>query len=267
VELNSLVRAILKSPGIEGTVEVQSQLGFGTRMVLRLEAPLALGSPSSTWLRNPIPLESSILHSMALVGFENNNNGSMQQVTLLRQSLQYWCKDLQERPVTEAKLLIINGDAIEADKIRGAAHPGRKMIILASSPVDTSLLKVAQELSLNGGFCLLALKPVGPMALARLLSKAVETSISSPPNSTIGLKSPTASPKSPINTTKASSRPTAAKSIIEKARRPETAQVVTEPDASVEGKSTLRALVVEDNPVCIWNIQLSLIRLTKSLGK
>ncbi|PVF92733.1 hypothetical protein CPB86DRAFT_819388 [Serendipita vermifera] len=245
----AIVRAILKSPGIEGTVEVQSQVGFGTRMVLRLEAPVASGSPSSAWLRNPIPPESNMLPSVALVGFDNHSSGSTQQVALLRQALHYWNREIQERPVVEAKLLIFNGDTIEAEKIREGTYPGRKMIILASSPVDTSLLKVAQELSLGGGFCLLALKPVGPIALSRLLSKVVETSISSPPASNIGLKSPTLSPKSPVLSTRASSRPTTAKTIIEKARRPEATKAMSEPEAPTEGKSTLRALVVEDNPV------------------
>jgi len=171
-----LVRSIIKSPGIDGAIDVQSQVGVGTKMVISMQAPPVVHPPSSTWNRHPSAFDPSKRLTFAMVGFPEENRSTSQLVTLLRQHLQRWYGDITETDPSLAVILIVNGDVVHRNVLDGVNRTQQKILVLSSSPVDPDLLAVAQEISLNGGLCLVTLKPVGPHALARLLSKMVDSS-------------------------------------------------------------------------------------------
>jgi len=236
------VRSILKSPGIDGTIDVQSQVGFGTRMVISFQAHPATHSPGSTWTRNPIAFDPKGCLRFALIGFPDDNRSTLQLATLLRQHLQRWYGDIAETDPSDAAFIIVNGDLVHHSILNSVNRSQQKILVLSSSPVDPGLLTVAQQLSLNGGFCLVTLKPVGPHALARLLSKMVDPLLPRSPArpspgrmiSSDGKRAATLAPSqlSPlINVT------------------PEKAQLTPVEELPRPQDMKPRALVVEDNPV------------------
>lgn len=150
-------------------------------MVIRLQAPLANVSPGSTWTRNPVPSDHAKHLTFALVGFPMDNRSALQLATLLRQQLQRWYPGIIEKDSSKAAILIVNGDIAHHSILNDENRYNQKILVLSSSPVDADLLTAAQKLSLNGGFCLVTLKPVGPHALARLVSKMVDPSITRSP--------------------------------------------------------------------------------------
>lgn len=233
----AIVRSILKSPGIDGTVDVQSQVGFGTRMVISLQAPPAVYSPGSTWLRNPVSSSTSTKHlKFALVGFPADNRSTLQLATLLRQHLHRWYTDIAETDPLEATILIFNGDVAHHDLLNDPRRYQQKILVLSSSPVEPGLLGMAQKLSLNGGFCLVTLKPVGPHALARLVSKMIDPSLP---------RSPVTASRSRLASPSSLSPPKAAPGLP--STRIKTSPVRTLQTGAQDVKP--RALVVEDNAV------------------
>ncbi|CCA73502.1 hypothetical protein PIIN_07455 [Serendipita indica DSM 11827] len=237
----AIVRAILKTPGVDGTIEVQSKVGFGTRMILRFQAPIALQTSAMSLIRN---LNKQGHVKFALAGFPPEDMSALQLKNLLRQHLTQQYNSFDETSdIDEAAVLIIN-DHERLNAIKLLKEPKRrhqKILVLSTSPIDNALLQLAQGLSLGGGVCLVSLKPIGPHALANLLSKLSDQSRpSSPTDSNIlksprwnKTKSPALRPRSELMLTKAD----------EGTKRPEKEPTVEKEHARP------RVLVVEDNAV------------------
>lgn len=208
---------------------------------MRFAAPPAESSGSPLWLRNPSPFDPSYLPSVVLQGFPTDTRGSTLLASLLRQHLQRWYGPLEEIPKKDNTVLIVDGDTIDASELEEAGRQRQKILLLSSSPVNSQLLKIAQELSLNGGFCLVTLKPVGPHALARLMSKitdalAPQGDLASPTRLQLNVSMAVLTPK-----------PTPENQSFE----PVSKRKKSLPSAAAAPTRTtaLRTLVVEDNPV------------------
>jgi hypothetical protein len=87
---------------------------------------------------------------------------------------------MEELDSTTAETLILNADNIDPELLNEPLRYSQKLILMASNPIDKSLLKAAQEISLNGGFCLVALKPVGPLGFSKLMSRVVDSPLINP---------------------------------------------------------------------------------------
>jgi hypothetical protein len=145
-------------------------------MSLHFEAPLVVESTPTPWIRCPSSTESSTLPSVAFVGFPESSLGSWKLAELLRQHLIRWYGSVEELDSTEAKTLILNADYIVPEWLNEPLRYTQKLVLVASNPIDKSLLKAAQELSLNGGFYLVTLKPIGPLGFSKLVSRVVDSS-------------------------------------------------------------------------------------------
>jgi hypothetical protein len=223
------VRSILKSSGIDGSIDVQSKPNVGTRMTVRLKA--AVTKPRDTsWYRNPqVPLDS-VLPPTAWCGFRTWHRGSALIHNSLRRSLAQWYSDNSEVEISKAQLLVVDSDGIDIEDLPklGAGKP--KILLLCSVPINPSVFKVGQEYSESGGICLTVIKPVGPHFLARALTKLLGNAPDFPEKM---LLSPSIAPKRILGPTLRCPKPPPS----EHARQ------------AIEDYSQLRVLVVEDNPV------------------
>jgi len=222
-------------------------------MSLRFDAPLVLEATPVPWLRCPSPVVSNRLPLVAFVGFSESSLGSWKLAQLLRQHLGRWYGEIEESNPRDAKILIIDADYINPDILSEPLRRHQTLLLLASSPIDKSILKAAQELSLNGGFCLVNLKPIGPHGLCKLLSRMVDSPLA---KTTSINRSTSGSPKGKRRASTSTNSPrTTRKNSLNEVGTMSTA--LRKP--SSEGSGSLnptaerlvmpRALVVEDNPV------------------
>jgi hypothetical protein len=222
-------------------------------MVVSLRAPPAAHSPGLTWTRTPVPFDPTKCLTFALIGFPEESRSTSQLATLLRQHLKRWYGNIVETDPSRGAILIVNGDITPHSMFSSVQSCQRKILVLSSSPVDPGLFAIAQQLTLDGGFCLVTIKPVGPHALASLLSKmmdplmprssaAVSPVIRIPPSNDSRLINMPQHLSPLLGPTPARSQSLGHDAIflppeaVESAERPHDAKP--------------RALVVEDNPVC-----------------
>jgi hypothetical protein len=219
-------------------------------MSLRFEAPLVLEAAPVPWLRCPSPVESNKLPSVAFVGFSESSLGSWKLAQLLRQHLERWYGEIAESNAIDAKILIIDADYINPDILSEPLRRRQTLLLLASSPIDKTILKAAQELSLNGGFCLVNLKPIGPHGLCKLLSRMVDSPLAkTAPINRSASTSPKSNrhvPYSPLTTRKNSLNEVGT---ISTALRKSSSEGSGPLNPTAERLVMPRALVVEDNPV------------------
>ncbi|KAG8807370.1 His Kinase A domain containing protein, partial [Serendipita sp. 399] len=250
----AIVRAILKTPGIDGTIDVQSKVGYGTQMTMRLQAP-ASSRFSSSWSLVPSPHAQLSLTSISFVGFSNGVHGPQQLVDLIRQHLYRWYGSIKEDNQDSANILIVNGDEIPEGFLYEPRRCKQRILILSSSPIESTLLKRANELCSKGGFCLVHLKPIGPHALANLFSKLLDSTGSSSPEASIEMAhSPIRSSRStsPIAMLKRSpllsaTRMSRGASDASSSRSQSSSEVKAVTSSDQDRKP--RALVVEDNAI------------------
>ncbi|KAG8830211.1 His Kinase A domain containing protein [Serendipita sp. 399] len=230
----AIVRSILKSPGIEGTIDVHTKVDVGTRMILRLQPPIA--NDSRSWTRSPYSqLQPKLLPSFAMCGFYKEHRGSAMLASGIRRGLQHWYETVVEVDVSKAELLIVDGDSADVSKLDelGTNHP--MILLLCSSPVDSMVFKAIQDYSGDRNDCAIVVKPLGPHALSKALStllgylnttRPALSQYTLPNSSTVSqISGPTATQEHPNH------QPTAI--------RPQ----------SITSINHLRILVVEDNPV------------------
>lgn len=194
-------------------------------MSLRFDVPLAPESTPSSWPRPPSLIGTAGFPSVAFVGFPADRPHLAQ---ILRQHLTRWYGEFEESSPTDATILIVDADHISTELLEDPIRRQQKLLLLASSPIDKSILKVAQELSLNGGFCLVNLKPIGPHGLVKLLSRIVDSP-------TVKLKPLPLSPSSPTTSRSISTSPTTSRSVSVSMISP-----ITSRKNSVDGPRTRR---------------------------
>lgn len=223
-------------------------------MSLRFDAPLVLESTPVPWLRCPSSVESIRLPSVAFVGFSESSLGSWKLAQLLRQHLARWYGEIEESNLRDAKILIIDADYINLDILSEPLRRHQRLLLLASSPIDKSILKAAQELSLNGGFCLVNLKPIGPHGLCKLLSRMLDSPLAKTPVT----RSMSGSPRGNRRASTSTYPPLAMrKNSLNEVGTMSLALRKSSSDGSgslnlTDGRLVMpRALVVEDNPVSI----------------
>lgn len=228
-----LVRSILKSSGIDGTIDVKSKLGVGTRMTVRLVA-VVVDSQANEWYRIPQVPKDSTLPPTAWCGFQAEHRGSVLLRTSLRESLAQWNCKSPEVDSSKAKLLVVDSDGIDIADLHNLTTSKPKILLLCSVPVHPNVFKVAQEYSEHGGLCLTVMKPAGPHFLARALTKIMDDNAPTPPFETT-IKPPELS----LETVYKQIEISVVKDL----------PIVTRPAPRIETYSQLRILIVEDNTV------------------
>jgi hypothetical protein len=219
-------------------------------MSLHFEAPLVVDSTPTPWIRCPSSTESSTLSSVAFLGFPETALGSWKLAELLRQHLIRWYGSVEELDSTEAKTLILNADNIDPELLNEPLRYSQKLVLMASNPIDKSLLKAAQELSLNGGFCLVTLKPIGPLGFSRLVSRVVDSVLINPaPVTREGSQEPTYQKHSPVMMRRSSLGEAGALSATASNLSSDVSGSFGPFEGLASAQVALRALVVEDNAV------------------
>ncbi|KAG8849110.1 His Kinase A domain containing protein, partial [Serendipita sp. 405] len=221
----AIVRSILKSPGIDGTIDVHTKVNIGTRMTIRLQPPTA--NDLRSWTRSPSQ-SLTRLPSFAMCGFHAEHRGSGMLASGIRRGLRHWYGTIVEVDVKEAGLLIVDGDSIDISKLDALGANRPMILLLCSSPVDSVVFKATQDYSGNNRLCTVVVKPIGPHALSKALSALVggrNSTPSSPLQHSLPVLPPTSQPLPPT----AQERP----------MRPQ----------SNANMSRLRVLVIEDNLV------------------
>jgi hypothetical protein len=224
-------------------------------MSLHFEAPLVVDSTPTPWVRCPSSTESSSFSSVVFVGFPESALGSWKLAELLRQHLIRWYGAVEELDSTEAKTLILNADNIDSELLNEHLRYDQKLVLMASNPINKSLLKAAQELSLNGGFCLVTLKPIGPLGFSRLMSRVVDSPLINPtPVTREGSRHTTYQKRSPVMMRRSSLGETGALSVTASNLSSDVSGSFTPLGGSPSAQLAPRALVVEDNAVSFLNL-------------
>lgn len=226
------VLSILKSSGIDGTIDVQSKLGLGTRMTVRLAATVVESRDDGPHHVPNAPTNSA-LPPTAWCGFRAMHQGSVLLRNSLRQSLAWWGYEVPEVDISKARLLVIDSDGIDIASLPKLVTGKPKILLLCSLPTDSSIFEFAQDYTGRGGFCLIVMKPLGPHFLARALTKILDENTRTP--------SPMITIKSPKLTLPLS---------VEIGVDNNGKRYSTRPVGRTEPYSQLRALVAEDNAVC-----------------
>ncbi|CCA72511.1 related to nik-1 protein (Os-1p protein) [Serendipita indica DSM 11827] len=224
----ALVRTILRSPGVDGTIDVHSKVGIGTRMTIRLKLPV-ISSTVSSWNRVPKP---GTLPPLAICGFEAGSPGVIMAAKNLRNHLEEWYGTIPEVDISQAELVIVDRDHVDKTTFCMTNTGNPKCLVLCSAPVDPTVFQSVREYNETRNFCQILIKPFGPHALAVAMSAALDAPSRKPQGELKPSLFPTTATVVPASDT------------IQKAPTPHTGV-----ETGLKSLKNLRILVVEDNPV------------------
>lgn len=267
--------AILKSPGVDGCIDVKSQAGKGTKMIVYFSAPLVQENQESTarYISRNFSLKSA---SVAFLGFEGSSSGSFHSLRLLRMYYSSWFGKIQDCPREMASVLVVDADNLTQDEFMAASTASKKnqqsMLVLASSPINNVLLQAVRESCSKDGICLVSSKPCGPREFARLLSKISQHLVKPWPRvlSDSCCHAPRASSSSIAHSSSLPGSNT--KNVPSYPLQPPASSDTlgsnpSSGNTSLKRTLTSRALVVEDNPVRSSILILSRSSLTLMTGQ
>ncbi|OSD06395.1 hypothetical protein PYCCODRAFT_1360537 [Trametes coccinea BRFM310] len=167
----AIVNSIVRSPSVDGKVDVWSAEGVGTeiKVTFNAEAVETPSEPASFAAELAKVLEHGRRPSISLVEFDDTVRG----VHLLRKVLtQYivsdWGFTLTEEGET-GDIVIVNEDPAPVTRAIERKEASRPFIILSSARGDPRLMAIVNEYEHIGGFCRIVYKPVGPCRLVAAL--------------------------------------------------------------------------------------------------
>ncbi|KAI0711960.1 hypothetical protein C8T65DRAFT_739414 [Cerioporus squamosus] len=167
----AIVNSIVRSPGVDGKVDVWSAEGVGTEIKVTFNAE-AVESPSeasnfSAELAKV--LEHGRRPTISLHSFDDSVRG----VQLLRKVLmQYLVADWQFSVTDDGDggdIVIVNEDPTPVTLAIERKTASKPFIILSSVRGDPRLMAIVNEYEHIGGFCRIVYKPVGPCRLVAAL--------------------------------------------------------------------------------------------------
>ncbi|RPD61183.1 hypothetical protein L226DRAFT_462336 [Lentinus tigrinus ALCF2SS1-7] len=167
----AIVNSIVRSPGVDGKVDVWSAEGVGTEIKVTFNAE-AVESPSDS-SNFSAELAKVIEHgrrpTISLQSFDDSVRG----VQLLRKVLmQYLVSDWEFSVIDDGDggdIVIVNEDPTPVTRAIERKDASKPFIILSSVRGDPRLMAVVNEYEHVGGFCRMVYKPVGPCRLVAAL--------------------------------------------------------------------------------------------------
>jgi signal transduction histidine kinase/ActR/RegA family two-component response regulator len=191
----AIVNSIVTSDSVGGKVDVWSEENAGTEIKVTFSAEVAEADDAQDVEHSAdmVSLKLDDVDSsltVSLVGFESEHRGIQLLRSVLKTYLTTWW-GLKTRDPSDGELgniVMINEDVslvVEATNRRDTSRP---FIILSASRGNPTIMSVASEHELIGGFCRIIYKPGGPSRLRsvlRLCLHALKMSSQSRPSSFI----------------------------------------------------------------------------------
>ncbi len=196
----AIVNSIVRSPSVDGKVDVWSAEGVGTEIKVTFNAE-AVDSPSEpTSFASELAkvLEHGQRPTISLLAFDESIRG----VQLLRKVLKQYIESDWGFTLTEddsaGDIVIVNEDPTPVTAAIEAKDAARPFIILSSARGDPRLMAIVNEYEHIGGFCRIVYKPVGPCRLVSALKLSLHAlNIGQAPRPTPSLHQPAHRPESP----------------------------------------------------------------------
>ncbi|KAI0360052.1 hypothetical protein OH77DRAFT_1394215 [Trametes cingulata] len=167
----AIVNSIVRSPSVDGKVDVWSAEGVGTeiKVTFNAEAVESPSEPANFSAELAKVLDHGRRPSISLLAFDETIRG----VHLLRKVLtQYivsdWGFTITEDPEA-GDIVIVNEDPTPVTLAIERKNASRPFIILSSARGDPRLMAIVNEYEHIGGFCRIVYKPVGPCRLVAAL--------------------------------------------------------------------------------------------------
>ncbi|KAI9057213.1 hypothetical protein FKP32DRAFT_1689249 [Trametes sanguinea] len=196
----AIVNSIVRSPSVDGKVDVWSAEGVGTeiKVTFNAEAVETPSEPASFAAELAKVLEHGRRPSISLVEFDDTVRG----VHLLRKVLtQYIVSDWGFTLTEEGEMgdiVIVNEDPAPVMQAIERKEASRPFIILSSARGDPRLMAIVNEYEHIGGFCRIVYKPVGPCRLVAALKLSLHAlNIGKGPRASPALQSHAQRPDSP----------------------------------------------------------------------
>ncbi|KAI0661563.1 hypothetical protein C8Q70DRAFT_910657 [Cubamyces menziesii] len=167
----AIVNSIVRSPSVDGKVDVWSAEGVGTEIKVTFNAePVESPSePTSFAAELAKVLDHGRRPSISLLAFDDTVRG----VQLLRKVLtQYIVSDWGFTLTNESDagdIIIVNEDPTPVKLAIERKQASRPFIVLSSARGDPRLMAIVNEYEHIGGFCRIVYKPVGPCRLVAAL--------------------------------------------------------------------------------------------------
>ncbi|OJT04860.1 Sensor histidine kinase AruS [Trametes pubescens] len=196
----AIVNSIVRSPSVDGKVDVWSAEGVGTEIKVTFNAE-AVDSPSEpTSFASELAkvLEHGQRPTISLLAFDESIRG----VQLLRKVLKQYIESDWGFTLTDddsaGDIVIVNEDPTPVTAAIEAKDAARPFIILSSARGDPRLMAIVNEYEHIGGFCRIVYKPVGPCRLVSALKLSLHAlNIGQAPRPTPSLHQPAHRPESP----------------------------------------------------------------------
>ncbi|KAH9856539.1 hypothetical protein C2E23DRAFT_865956 [Lenzites betulinus] len=166
----AIVNSIVRSPSVDGKVDVWSAEGVGTEIKVTFNAE-AVESPSEpTNFASELAkvLDYGQRPTISLLAIDD----SIQGVQLLRKVLTQYIVSDWGFTLTEddsGDIVIVNEDPTPVTFAIEQKNASRPFIILSSARGDPRLMAIVNEYESIGGFCRIVYKPVGPCRLVAAL--------------------------------------------------------------------------------------------------
>ncbi|KAI0649336.1 hypothetical protein C8Q79DRAFT_903287 [Trametes meyenii] len=195
----AIVNSIVRSPSVDGKVDVWSAEGVGTeiKVTFNAEAVETLNEPTSFASELAKVLDHGRRPSISLLAPDDTVRG----VQLLRKVLtQYivtdWGFTLTQDGTGD--IIIVNEDPTPVTIAIEAKDSSRPFIILSSARGDPRLMAIVNEYEAIGGFCRIVYKPVGPCRLVAALKLSLHAlNIGKVPRTSPALQQQAQRPDSP----------------------------------------------------------------------
>jgi len=166
----------VQSESVNGKIDVWSEEGTGTEIKITFEAHLPDAGSHTLAAAEMEPFkfdDSDNPVTVSLVGFDSDHRGVQLLQSILRTYLVSWW-GFEVRPEgRKGDIVILNevvDPVISATEKRDTSRP---FIILSSSRGSPTLLSIASEHELIGGFCRVIYKPGGPSRLRAVLKLCI----------------------------------------------------------------------------------------------
>ncbi|CDO74916.1 hypothetical protein BN946_scf184988.g23 [Trametes cinnabarina] len=195
----AIVNSIVRSPSVDGKVDVWSAEGVGTeiKVTFNAEAVDSPNEPASFATELAKVLEHGRRPSISLVEFDETVRG----VQLLRKVLTQYIVSDWGFTLTEGEtgdIVIANEDPAPVMQAIERKEASRPFIILSSARGDPRLMAIVNEYEHIGGFCRIVYKPVGPCRLVAALKLSLHAlNIGKGPRTSPTLQSHAHRPESP----------------------------------------------------------------------
>ncbi|KAI0955957.1 hypothetical protein AcV7_006488 [Taiwanofungus camphoratus] len=162
----AIVNSIVRSPGVDGKVDVWSAEGVGTEIKITFTAEAVEDEQASSCDDELVKVYDQLNRpSLSLLGFNNPHRGIQLLRTVVSSYLvSRWGFSIVDEP-QQGQVVIVNEDVQPVAEVIESKQADKPFIILSSARGDPRLMAIVSDYERIGGFCRIVYKPVGPARL------------------------------------------------------------------------------------------------------